>query len=148
MRVNVLPQTYFALFLVLSLGLHLVFPITKVISPPYTYLGAVLIIFGIVMNIWADALFKRRKTTVKPYETPTSLETSGPFRLSRHPMYLGMAAMLLGEAVVLGTLITFLFPIVFVALMEKTFIRIEEKNLERVFGKEYLSYKSRVRRWI
>lgn len=59
-----------------------------------------------------------------------------------------MAAMLLGEAVVLRTLITFLFPVVFVALMEKTSIRIEEKNLERVFGKEYLSYKGRVRRWI
>ena len=107
-----------------------------------------MIIFGIILNIWADALFKKRKTTVKPHEKPTSFEISGPFRISRHPMYLGMAAILLGTSIILGSLISFLFPIIFIILMEIMFIRIEEKNLEKVFGKKYLDYKRKVRRWV
>jgi len=85
---------------------------------------------------------------VKPKEMPSKLVVSGPFRISRHPMYLGMAAVLLGEAVFLGSLTTFAFPLIFMALMVVLFMSTEEDNLERTFGKEYLDYKSRVRRWI
>jgi len=93
-------------------------------------------------------LFKKRKTNVKPYDLPTFLEVTGPFRLSRHPMYLGMCSILLGEAVILGSVTVFLFPIFFVILMEIIFIPYEEKNLEEVFGGEYVDYKKKVRRWI
>jgi len=93
-------------------------------------------------------LFKKNKTTVKPYRNPTELITSGPFRISRHPMYLGMMLILLGIAIVHGTLITFAFPIIFIILMELFFIPYEEKNLERISGRKYLSYKKRVRRWL
>lgn len=148
MKNKILPPRYFIIFLLLSIGLHFIFPIKKIIFPPYTYLGWLLIMFGIILNIWSDLLFKRKKTTVKPHKTPSSLETSGPFRISRHPMYLGMAAILLGTTILHGTLITFLFPIIFVILMEIKFIPIEEKNLEKVFGKKYLDYKREVRRWI
>ena len=148
MKSKILPPTYFIVLLLLSIGLHFVFPIKKIIFPPYTYLGILLIIFGIVINIWADALFKKSKTTVKPHEKPISLETSGPFHISRHPMYLGMAAILLGVSVMLGSLIPFLFLIIFIIIMETKFILIEEKNLEKTFGKKYLDYKKKVRRWI
>ena len=148
MKSKIEPPTYFIILLVFSIGLHFIFPIKKIIYVPWTYFGVILIIFGIVLNIWADALFKKSKTTVKPHEKPTSFEISGPFRISRHPMYLGMAAVLLGVAILHGTLITFLFPIIFVILMEIKFIPIEEKNLEKAFGKKYLDYKKRVRRWI
>jgi protein-S-isoprenylcysteine O-methyltransferase Ste14 len=85
---------------------------------------------------------------VKPYEQPAQLLISGPFRISRHPMYLGMVLLLLGVAIVHGTLISFVFPVVFGILMELLFIPFEETNLERVFGKQYVEYKRRVRRWI
>ena len=148
MKNKILPPRYFIIFLLLTIGLHFILPIKKIIYIPYTYLGIILIIFGIVLNIWADALFKKIKTTVNPHEKPTSLETSGPFRISRHPMYLGMVAVLLGTAVFLGSLITFLFPIIFIILMEILFMPIEEKNLEKAFGTKYLDYKKKVRRWI
>jgi protein-S-isoprenylcysteine O-methyltransferase Ste14 len=134
--------------LLLSVGLHFALPVTRVIVSPYRYLGIVLIGFGVVVNLWTDSLFKKHKTTVKPYESPTHLEVSGPFRISRHPMYLGMVAILLGIAIALGSLVTFVFPIVFVILMETMFIPFEEKNLEEVFGRKYLDYKKNVRRWI
>jgi protein-S-isoprenylcysteine O-methyltransferase Ste14 len=105
-------------------------------------------VFGILLNIWADALFKKSNTTVKPYEDPSELEVSGPFRISRNPMYVGMAAILLGTAVVLGTLAAFMFPIAYVIFTDFMFIRFEEKNLERIFGNGYIEYKRKVRRWI
>jgi len=148
MKKKVMPPTYFIILLLLSIGLHFISPIKRLIYSPYTYLGIILIIFGIAINIWSDSLFKKSKTTVKPYENPTKFETSGPFRISRHPMYLGMVAVLLGVAILLGSLITFVFPILFIVLMEILFIPPEEKNLERVFGNEYTTYKNKVRRWI
>ena len=128
--------------------MHFIIPIKKIICPPYTYFGGFLILFGVVLNIWADSLFKKRKTTLKPHKIPTFLETSGPFKISRHPMYLGMAAILFGVTIIYGTLITFLFPIAFIILIEIKFIPIEEKNMEKAFGKRYLDYKKKVRRWI
>ena len=142
------PPTYFIVILLLMVIAHFIFPIKKIIHSPYSYLGIVLIVFGIVLNLWADALFKKKETTVKPYLNPKVLETSGPFRISRHPMYLGMAAILLGSAIILGSLITFVFPVLFVILMETMFIPFEEKNLERIFGKKVLDYKNKVGRWI
>ena len=143
-----MPPTYFIILLLLSIGLHFLLPIKKIIFSPYNYSGIILIIFGIIMNIWADALFKKKKTTVKPHEIPNFLEISGPFKISRHPMYLGMLAILLGTSFFLGSLITFAFPVIFIILMEMIFIPAEEKNLKKVFGKEYSDYKKKVRRWI
>ena len=103
---------------------------------------------GFVINLWTDRLFKMDKTTVKPFERPTYLEISGPFRISRHPMYLGMLAILLGTAVVLGSVACFIPPLLFLIAMEIFYIPREESNLEKVFGETYLDYKNRVRKWI
>ena len=148
MKRRILPPTYFQVLLLLSIGVRFVFPILKFIPSPYKYLGSLFIVFGIVLNLWADALFKKRRTPVKPHDTPTSLEISGPFRISRHPMYLGMTAILLGTAIILGSLIPFGFSVLFIVFMEILFIPVEEKNLEKVFGETYLDYKKRVRRWL
>jgi protein-S-isoprenylcysteine O-methyltransferase Ste14 len=142
------PPAYFASLLILSVVSHIIMPGRQVVEPPYVYLGLPLIAFGAALNLWADSLFKKGKTTVKPQVMPSKLVVSGPFRISRHPMYLGMASILLGEAVFLGSLTTFVFPLIFAILMEALFISTEEENLEKAFGKEYRDYKSKVRRWI
>ena len=148
MKNKILPPTYFLIFLGLIIGSHFIFPITKIIPSPYNWLGIVLIVFGGVINLWTDNIFKKEKTTVKPYEKPSVLIVSGPFRFGRHPMYLGMAAILFGVAVLLESLMSFIFPIIFVILMQILFIPTEEKNLEIAFGQRYLDYKKKVRRWI
>lgn len=145
---KIFPPTYFIILLLLSIGLHFIFPIKKIIFPPYAYFGWILIIFGAVLNIWTDSLFKKGKTTVKPFEKPTELIIKGPFKISRHPMYLGMVAVLLGVAILHGTLIIFIFPVIFIVLSEKLFIPYEENNLKEVFGENYIYYKNRVRRWL
>ncbi|MFC1541612.1 methyltransferase family protein [Candidatus Latescibacterota bacterium] len=148
MNRKILPPSYFFALLVASLVAHFVFPHNEVIKSPLKYGGVLLIIFGIVLNIWADNLFKKSKTTVKPHEKPSHLITTGPFKISRHPMYIGMITILLGTSVLLGSLVTVIFPIIFLILMEILFIPMEEQNLGQVFGKLYFDYKKRVRRWI
>jgi protein-S-isoprenylcysteine O-methyltransferase Ste14 len=148
MKREILPPTYFFLFLVFLIVSHIIFPNRGIIPPRYRYIGIILIICGVILNIWADALFKRSKTTVKPNEMPDDLIVSGPFKISRHPMYLGMTIILLGLAVLLNSITAFIFPIAFVILMEKKFVSLEEKYLEMAFRDKYLGYKQKVRRWI
>ena len=127
---------------------HFMFPKYKLITSPIKYIGILLILFGIILNLWTDALFKKLKTTVKPYELPSTLITTGPFKISRHPMYSGMLSILLGSALVCGTLFTFTYSILFVILMEILFIPLEENNLKNQFGEDYFQYKKGTRRWI
>ena len=148
MKNKLMPPTYFLTAMVLSVILHFILPIKKIIFPPYTYLGFLFIIFGAVLNLWTDALFKKMKTTVKPYEDASALITHGPFKISRHPMYSGMTAVLIGMTIVHGSIMPFIIPALFVILCEVLFIRFEEENMGKTFGQKYLDYKRKVRRWI
>ena len=145
---KIMPPTYFMVLFILSVLLHFFFPLVRFSYSPYNYIGALLIIFGIVLNLKADSMFKKSRTTVKPHLMPSSFNVSGPFKISRHPMYLGMFLILFGIALIMGSLTAFIFSFIFVVLMEIFFIPEEEKNMEKVFGKKYLAYKKKVRRWI
>jgi protein-S-isoprenylcysteine O-methyltransferase Ste14 len=148
MAKKIMPPFYFFTLLILSIGIYFFLPTVKFIFFPHILLGLIFIAFGIIMNLWADSVLKKKQTTVKPHEIPIFLVTFGPYRLSRHPMYLGMASILFGLAILLGSLISFLFPIIFIILMEKLFIPVEENNMKKQFGKKYLEYMRKVRRWI
>ena len=145
---KIMPPTYFWILSLLLIGSHFGFPIKQIVIPQYSFLGSIFILMGIGLNIWSDDLFKKEGTTVKPHELPSHLITNGPFRISRHPMYLGMAIILFGLAFFFGSLISFAYPVVFIVLIEILFIPTEERNLERTFGEAFLMYKRRVRRWL
>lgn len=141
-------QDYFLLLLVLSVLLNFLFPVPAFLSPPLTYSGFLIIGFGLVLAFWSRSLFLLNSTTLQLYEEPTSLVTSGPFRMSRNPIYLGMASILLGVAVLQGTLVALTFPVIFVMVIEFFIIPGEERKLENLFGEQYREYKKSVRRWI
>ncbi len=145
---NIMPPNYFYFLLIVLLITHFVFPIVHWTSSPFRYMGILLILFGIILNLWTDQLFKKLSTTVKPHELPSTLIMAGPFKISRHPMYVGMVSILLGTALICGTVLTLLYPVIFIMLMEMLFIPIEEKNLTQQFGEKYHQYKKRTRRWI
>ena len=93
-------------------------------------------------------MMKKHNTTVKPDEKPTVLIETGVFKLSRNPMYLGMALLLLGAGFILGSVTSFVGVILFVAVMEMVFIPQEEKILQEKFGEEFEAYKKKVEKWL
>ena len=143
-----LPPTYLVSSIIAMPILHFLCPVSRVIHFPWNLLGIAPLSIGIVLNLAADKAFKQKGTTVKPFEESIALITTGVFRISRHPMYMGMALILLGIAVLLGSLTPYVIIPVFVILMEVVFIREEERMLEEKFGRVWLAYKKKARRWI
>lgn len=141
-------QGYFLLLLSLSVLFHFVFPIRIILQAPFTFSGILVVGSGLILAFRSRALFLEKRTTLSPYESPGFLITTGPFRISRNPVYLAMAAILFGSAMVMGTLVTFVFPVLFIAIAGTLFIPDEEQDLEKKFGEEYRKYRRRVRRWI
>jgi protein-S-isoprenylcysteine O-methyltransferase Ste14 len=78
----------------------------------------------------------------------TSLVASGVFAHTRNPMYLGLLFGLTGWAVYRSNAVAFLFLPAFVAYINRFQIVPEERVLTSLFGQEFASYKSRVRRWL
>lgn len=145
---KIMPPTFFYLGIVLIILMHLIFPIKQIISYPYTFSGLLIILIGAILNIWAWSLFIKDNTTQNPYKTPNKFVLIGIYNISRNPMYLGMLIILIGIAILMGSLITFIFPIIFFVIINWFFIPMEEKNMEIKFGKKYSEYKNKVRRWI
>ena len=145
---KILPPSYFAICLIMAALLHYLLPIKQFINYPYNLLGFLFFVIGGILNIWTDQLFKKNKTTVKPDERPSTFIQSGPFKISRNPMYLGMSILLIGIGFILGSVTSFIGVALFVAAMAMVFIPQEEKILQEQFGEEYMAYKKKVRRWV
>jgi protein-S-isoprenylcysteine O-methyltransferase Ste14 len=143
-----LPPTYFWLSVIVMLLLHFLLPVIRFIFSPWNLTGIIPILAGITLNLIADRHFKKAGTTVKPFKKSTTLITESVFKISRHPMYLGMVLILIGMAVLLGTLTPFLVVIAFYLIMETVFIRVEERMMEETFGSQYQNYRKKVRKWI
>lgn len=118
------------------------------IRPPFTYLGIILIVLGLTFNIWAVRILNENQTTIDFDKDPSDLVTNGPFRISRNPIYLSGVMLSAGIAIFLGSVITFVFPLIFLLILDRAYIPAEEETLENIFGDEYRSYKMRVRRWL
>jgi protein-S-isoprenylcysteine O-methyltransferase Ste14 len=141
-------QGYFLILLILSISSHFIFPVLVLLHAPFTFVGTFIIGAGLLLAFRSRALFLRNRTTLSPYESPAVLITSGPFRISQNPIYLAMAVILIGGAVVMGSLVPFICTALFIVIIELLFIPEEEQRLEEIFGEDYREYKRHVRRWI
>src|SRR3989344_1620647 len=124
------------------------FPQFDFINNPLNRLGIYIFILGIALMCWAFYLFKKNKTPIIPGQKPTFVVTKGPYNFTRNPMYLGVTTALFGASFYIGNLLSFLSPLIFFLVMNYYFIPFEEKLMESIFGKKYLDYKKKVRRWI
>ena len=145
---KVLPPTYLLIAIVLMLALHFLLPVYKIILMPWNLLGVLPLAGGIALNLSADKAFHEAQTTVKPFEESTALLTTGVFRITRNPMYLGYLLILLGVALIVGSLTPYAVILVFAVLIDRVFIRVEEQMLEKQFGQAWLGYAQEVRRWV
>ena len=136
------------ILLVLPILFHYLIPTRIVIFPPYSYVGAGVMLLGLGLMMWAAKEFREKGTGFQLKGGGAALVTSGPFGFSRNPMYLGIMIWLLGFAALLGSLGVFIFPIIIFLLAQFILIPIEEKRMEQTFGEQYHEYKRRVRRWV
>jgi protein-S-isoprenylcysteine O-methyltransferase Ste14 len=147
-RSRVLPPTYLFCALV-AVGLtHFVFPGPRILWGWWRLLGLPLAVLGAWLSVHSDALFKRVGTEIKPFRESSKLVTYGPYRFSRHPMYLGFTFLLLGLSVLAGTLVPLVVTVVGFCAFNFRFAVPEERHMEEQFGDDYRAYRSRVRRWL
>jgi protein-S-isoprenylcysteine O-methyltransferase Ste14 len=105
---------------------------------------------GIAFSGAGSMAFKRAKTSFNPLhpELASSLVTSGVYRVTRNPMYVGMLLGLLAWAVGLASPVSLAGPVAFIIYINRFQIAPEEKALAAQFGREFEAYKSSVRRWL
>jgi protein-S-isoprenylcysteine O-methyltransferase Ste14 len=112
------------------------------------WVGKGLIALGILMMGGAIWQMARHKTTVIPRRNPSALVTTGLFSLSRNPIYLADALILLGAVLWLDAALALPLVLSFLWLIQTRFIRDEEARLTEGFGPEFDLWAGRTRRWI
>ena len=145
---RIIPPVWMLLALLASLALHRWLPLVSLLRPPWTWTGVVPILVALLLTPPAMLLFRRSGTPIMPFERSTALVTTGVYRFTRNPMYLGLTLVLLGVAVLQGSLGACLPIPLFILIVQKRFIEGEERFLTEIFGEQYLSYRRRVRRWL
>jgi protein-S-isoprenylcysteine O-methyltransferase Ste14 len=111
-------------------------------------LGAVLAASGVALAAGALGRFRRAGTAAEPWRPSTALVTDGVYRFTRNPMYMAMALLYLGAALVLdGAVALVLLPPLLAAVQIGVVSR-QERYLERRFGDDYRRYRASVRRWV
>jgi protein-S-isoprenylcysteine O-methyltransferase Ste14 len=141
----------FILAYLIGVALQLFFPIHIRSSEIVRYglvVGLAFVVVGIAIAFSALGIFKRRSTTTIPFETPTSLVMSGPYRFTRNPMYVGLTLIYLGVAGTRAELWPVIVLPVLLAYVNFIVIPVEEQHLREAFGDSYAQYSARVRRWL
>jgi protein-S-isoprenylcysteine O-methyltransferase Ste14 len=134
--------------LAVGFGLEALLPGSSVPAAVRWVLGGVLLVAGIALLASFNTSFSRKGTAVEPWKPTTAIVTTGPYRLTRNPAYLGMALVYAAIAL-LADALWVLAPLpVVLAVIDRAVIAREERYLERKFGREYLDYKATVRRWL
>jgi protein-S-isoprenylcysteine O-methyltransferase Ste14 len=103
---------------------------------------------GVALAAGGIAGVIRHRTTIVPHHPVANLVTSGAYRLSRNPMYAGLATVYVGGAFLAGTWWPLVFWPVVLALVTALVIRPEERYLAQRFGETYARYRAEVRRWL
>jgi protein-S-isoprenylcysteine O-methyltransferase Ste14 len=145
-----LPPPVWALaYVLIAFGLnHLVgkHPIPHL---PGVAFAVTLIVAGVALSVSAAVLFHREGAELNPTSTTNrKLVTSGPFRFTRNPMYVGLMLFTLGIAFWVGTWPMFLAPIATWTTVNWVHVPFEEAKMGRQFGADFEAYTLKVRRWI
>jgi protein-S-isoprenylcysteine O-methyltransferase Ste14 len=121
-------------------------PVT--ISDGLFAVGIMMVVGGFAFDIYSLRTLKKHKTTISPIKGAKNLVTSGPFALSRNPIYLGNTVITLGLGIATANPWFFIFAIIGAMAVNYLQILPEEKHLAHRFGKQWRVYAKKVRRWI
>ena len=150
MTLRIPPLFQLALLVGAGWSLSEVFPSLSYFSGVALMAGWSFIAAGLIITLIAVGLFRRTRTTVNPFtpQETNALVTTGIYKLSRNPMYVGMAAFLTGTALLLQNYAALVpVPLFFLSI---TFLQIlpEERVLAEKFGEDFDDYRETTARWL
>lgn len=142
-----IPPLLIAYCIITMILLYCFLPQYNLIAFPFNLIGFLISFSGFVLMGKARELFKKYQTTLN-IEKSDHLINEGVFSKTRNPMYLGMTILLSGLSIISTNVIALILPLIFMIIVRLIFIKREESLMLEVFGKDYLDYKKRVKRWI
>ena len=146
--VRVPPPLFYIAGFLLGVAIELAVPIDR---PPLaiTVLGIAIGLGGwLALDGTAMFAFIRARTSMVPMRPSSALVTTGPYRFSRNPMYLGMVFLYIAFAFALGLVWPLAVLPFVIAAVDQLVIAIEEAYLVRRFGQPYCDYMATTRRWL
>ncbi|WP_237067983.1 methyltransferase family protein [Microbulbifer guangxiensis] len=148
-QVIALPPLIYAAFVLLAVGLQWLYPLSMGSRSTWQWtIGAILLTAGALLALWGKLTLDRAKTCVHPGGSTRTIVTTGPYRLSRNPLYLALTLIYLGVTALLNTAWPLILSPLLLWLMHAGVVRREERYLERKFGEEYRRYLRQVRRYL
>src|SRR5215216_3037632 len=135
-------------FIVIAYFLGRFVPLPFAAPPILRNIGLLLTFVGFLFGIGALLEFRKARTTLDPHGSVRQLVTSGIYRFTRNPIYLGFLLMVIGLPLSSGLYWGFVMAPFYILTMDRLVIEREEAYLEKKFGKTYTSYASNVRRWL
>lgn len=118
------------------------------VTAPLPLAGDAMFALALALILWAGVAMLRAGTDPRPDKPDAALVTTGPFRFSRNPIYLGFVLVAAGFALRWGDLWSWLAVVAAQQLLDRLVIAREEPYLARRFGAAYTAYRARVRRWL
>ena len=143
------PPIAWALALLFGLGADRFYPLPFVPAAiPHGWIGGAVVAAGVAFAAWAIVTFGKAGTRVETYKPTTAIVAHGPYTLTRNPIYLAMFLGQIGLAIGFDSLWILVMLAPFLLVIRYGVVAREEAYLERKFGRVYLDYKSRTRRWL
>lgn len=145
------PPLVYLVAMATAIVLFIVYPLPWFGSPFADFLqafGWLVLAAVIALYVTAIRALHKAKTTVSPVHAATHLVTDGVFGVSRNPLYLGNTLLMFGVGLIVGEIWFFALGIMAGFATQKLSIEPEERHLKARFGKKYLDYAKKVRRWV
>jgi protein-S-isoprenylcysteine O-methyltransferase Ste14 len=145
---NIHPPFVALSYIVVAMILNRYVPVPPDMPAFGRYIGLALTFVGFMLGVNAFIEFRKARTTLDPHGSVKVLVTSGVYRFSRNPIYLGFFLMVVGFPLYFESLWGLAAAPLFATTMSRLVIEKEEAYLEEKFKEQYTGYRSRVRRWL
>lgn len=123
-------------------------PVIPFQSRTSVFFGLAIALLALGLIFWSALTLRRHQTTFIPHRSASQLVTTGPFRFSRHPIYLADLILLLASGLMIGSPWPFFFAPFLAIILRHAFILPEELMLQNAFPEEFKHWSSTVRRWL
>lgn len=146
--VRIPPPLIFSVFLIVGILYDSSWINGQLPPAPFTVTGVVFFLAALLLLLLSAEKFRRAKTHLEPWKPTTSIVTDGIYKYSRNPIYVGMAVAYTGISIAAASWPALVLLLPCLIIIHYYVIAKEEAYLEDKFGKEYLDYKDKVRRWL